>query len=113
MDTKKSLLTGMFATDGRPDTEASPTNLLEGDGPYGHRRFEDPPLRPADPRALEPLPRDQRSRAARPPDPDVRPAGQVHRLPQGARDAGPLRGRGLHQLRPRGPDPFDRPLRPV
>ena len=50
--------------------------------------------------------------AARPPGPDLRPAGEVHRLQEGPRDAGPLRGRGLHLLRPRGADPVDRPLRP-
>ncbi len=50
--------------------------------------------------------------AARPPGPDLRPAGQVHRLQEGPRAAGPLRGRGLHLLRPRGADPVDRPLRP-
>src|SRR4051794_15836461 len=61
--------------------------------PHGLHRLEEPPLRPADPRTLEEVPRDQRPGAPRSPDPHLRAAGQVHRLPQGARDAGPLRGR--------------------
>ena len=47
-----------------------------------------------------------------PPRDDLRPAGEVHRLQEGPRAAGALRGRGLHLLRPRGADRLDRPLRP-
>ena len=50
--------------------------------------------------------------SARPAGSDLRADGEIHRLPQGARDAGPLRGGGLHLLRPGSADPVDRPLRP-
>ena len=66
----------------------------------------------ADARPLEAVPALRRPRPARSPGAHVRAAGEVHRLQEGPRDAGPLRGRGLHLLRPRGADPLDRPLRP-
>ena len=51
-------------------------------------------------------------RSPQPPGDDVRAAGEVHRVQEGARAAGSMRGRRLHLLRPRGADRVDRPLRP-
>ena len=48
----------------------------------------------------------------RPSGPDVRADGQVHRVQEGARDPGPVRGGGFHLVRPGGADPVDRPVRP-
>ena len=55
---------------------------------------------------------DRRPAGPQPARHDLRAAGQVHRLQEGPRAAGALRGRGLHLLRPRGADRLDRPLRP-
>ena len=53
-----------------------------------------------------------RSAGPRPADLHVHADGPLHRLPQGARGAGPMRRRGLPLLRAGGADPLDRALRP-
>src|SRR5205823_10169132 len=61
---------------------------------------------------LEEVPGDERPAGAQQARPDLRAAGQVHRLQQDPRAPRALRGRRLHLVRARGADQLDRALRP-
>ena len=97
----------------RPSPSVRFPSLRSPSAHEAHLDHQPPPrLRGRGARALARVQAHRRPPGPQPPRDDLRAAREVHRLQEGPRAAGSLRGRGLHLLRPRGPDRLDRPLRP-